>query len=238
MIRFLAVLIGVAPATIWYGTKMIWVTRMNRADAPCQCDQAGRRWGQLILKLSGARVVMENEEVLDPDRPQILVANHQSWYDVLALIAAVPGRSVFVAKKELRKIPLFGPASEACGHIFIDRSDRNRSIQSLGEANKKLDEASPTIIMFPEGTRSATGALQPFKKGAFVLAIQSGVDIVPAAITGSREIMRKGSWKIRPGATIGVRFGEPISVDGLTLDDRNELTERARRAVAELQARP
>lgn len=232
------VVLGVAPATIWYGSKMMWIGWRKHPDAHCLCDQAGRRWGQLILKLSGAGVALENEEVLDPDRPQILVANHQSWYDVLALIAAVPGRSVFVAKKELRKIPLFGPASEACGHIFIDRTDRSQSIQSLRDANKRLDEASPTIIMFPEGTRSGTGALGPFKKGAFVLAIQSGVDIVPAAITGSREIMRKGSWKIRPGATINVRFGEPISVDGLTLDDRNQLTERARQAVAELQARP
>ncbi|MGB1658469.1 MAG: lysophospholipid acyltransferase family protein, partial [Longimicrobiales bacterium] len=93
------------------------------------------------------------------------------------------------------------------------------------------------IIMFPEGTRSKTGELQAFKKGAFVLAIQSGVDIVPAAIIGSRDVMNQGSLKISPG-TITVRFGTPISVEGLGMEDRNELTSRARAAVLALQAEP
>jgi 1-acyl-sn-glycerol-3-phosphate acyltransferase len=98
-----------------------------------------------------------------------------------------------------------------------------------------LEDERPTIIMFPEGTRSPTGELQKFKKGAFVLAIQSGVDVVPAAISGSREVMRKGSFRIRPG-TIRVRFGEPISVEGLGIEQRNELTARAREALLGLQS--
>ncbi|HSG09869.1 MAG TPA: lysophospholipid acyltransferase family protein, partial [Longimicrobiales bacterium] len=92
----------------------------------------------------------------------------------------------------------------------------------------------PTVVMFAEGTRSRTGELRPFKKGAFILGIQTGVEVVPAAILGSREIMAKGSWRIRTGGTIRVRFGTPISVDGLEMKDRDDLTERAHRAVAEL----
>lgn len=235
MIRFFVVLISVAPATIWHGTRMIWATWRKSPNADCICEDGPREWAKAILRLSAASVELENEGVLDANRPQILVANHQSWYDVLALLAEVPGRSVFVAKKELRKIPLFGPAAAACGQIFIDRKDRSQAVQSLQVANSKLEEASPTIIMFPEGTRSATGALGPFKKGAFVLAIQSGVDIVPAAISGSREIMEKGSLRIRAGSSIRVRFGEPISVEGLAVEDRNALTEQAWQAVKALQ---
>lgn len=187
----------------------------------------------MILRLSGVKIVIENGEVIDPDRPQVLVANHASWYDVLALVGWVPGRSIFVAKKELESVPFFGPAARACGQIFIDRKDRASAVESLSRARKRLEEESPTIIMFPEGTRSATGELQPFKKGAFVLALQTGVDVVPAAIIGSRDVMRKGSLWIRPG-TIRVRFGDPISIEGMTFENRTELTDRARGALSEL----
>jgi 1-acyl-sn-glycerol-3-phosphate acyltransferase len=88
--------------------------------------------------------------------------------------------------------------------------------------------------MFPEGTRSATGRLQPFKKGAFVLAIQAGVEVVPAAISGSHEVMRKGSLLVHPG-TVRVRFGEPIDVGAYRLEQRDELTRRAREALLALQ---
>jgi len=179
-------------------------------------------------------VVIENLDVIDSERPQILVANHSSWYDVLVLLS-VPGTSLFVAKKELSRVPIFGRAIGGCGHIFIDRQDRNAAVQSLAGARELLEKESPTIIMFPEGTRTRTGELQRFKKGAFVLAIQTGVEVVPAAIIGSRDVMRKGSLRIRPG-TITLRFGVPIPVEGLGMDDRNELTEQARTAVRDLQA--
>ncbi len=235
MLRFLMVGISIAPATIWHGTRMIWAAWRKSPKLACVCDDGPRRWASLILRLSAAEVVLENQGVIDPDRPQILVANHVSWYDVLAILSGVPGRVVFVAKKELSKIPLFGPATKACGHIYIDRGDRKAAVESLGAARRQLEEENPTIVMFPEGTRSASGALQPFKKGAFVLAIQTGVEIIPAAIFGSRDIMKKGSYKIRAGSKIRVRFGEPIQVDGLTIDDRSELTERAWQALRALQ---
>jgi 1-acyl-sn-glycerol-3-phosphate acyltransferase len=175
--------------------------------------------------------VLHDAEVIDPDRPQVLVANHVSWFDVLALAGHVPGPFRFVAKKELEGIPVFGPAWQACGHISIDRQDRARAIESLAVARQRLVEERPTVILFPEGTRSITGELRSFKKGAFVLAIQTGVDVVPAAITGTRAIMRKGSWRIRTGRTIHVYFGEPIPVKGYEMEERNELPARARDSV-------
>jgi 1-acyl-sn-glycerol-3-phosphate acyltransferase len=235
VLRFFVVLLVIVPATLYHGARVIWGAYRGTPGAGDVCDRAPREWAALILRAAGASVVLENPEAIDPARPQIVVANHVSWFDVLALLAHTPGRSLFVAKRELERVPVFGRAITACGHILIDRDDRNRAVQSLGVARELLEKQSPTIIMFPEGTRSATGALQPFKKGAFVLAIQAGVDVVPAAIFGSREIMRKGSLKIRAG-TVRVRFGEPIPVEGLTMEDRNELTERAWRALAGLQS--
>lgn len=233
MFRLLLVFLGIVPATIWYGARMIWAVLRDSPSAACICHEAPRRWADVILRLSGVEVVLENVEVIDPERAQILVANHVSWFDVLALLADTPGRSLFVAKRELERIPVFGRAVRGCGHIFLDRGDAARAVESLGSARKRLEEESPTVIMFPEGTRSADGSLGAFKKGAFVLAIQTGVDVVPAAITGSREVMRKGSLLIRPG-TVTVRFGDPISVAGMDIEDRNELTAQARETLAGL----
>jgi 1-acyl-sn-glycerol-3-phosphate acyltransferase len=236
MIRLIVVCVALIPSTAWYGAKVLWAAFRGVPRENPVYDVAPRTWSKMILTLSGAEVVYEGVEIIDDSRPQILVANHTSWYDVLALTAFMPGRTVFVAKKELRKVPVFGPGAEACGHIFIDRQDRSSAVESLGAARKRLEEDRPTVIMFPEGTRSRDGTLKPFKKGAFVLAIQAGVDIVPVAITGSRNIMRKGSWKVSPGL-IRVRFGEPIPVSGMAVEDRNELTGQAWRAVAELLSR-
>jgi 1-acyl-sn-glycerol-3-phosphate acyltransferase len=234
MLRLILVLIAIVPATIYHGGRMMWAVARKSPNASCICDGAPRSWAKLLLWLSGVEIVLENPEAIDPDRPQILVANHTSWYDVLA-VSLIPGRYLFVAKKELASVPVFGPAVGGCGHIFIDRKDRKRAAGALEAARQRLEDESPTIIMFPEGTRSADGTLQPFKKGAFVLALQAGVDVIPAAIFGSRDVMKKGSFLIRPG-TIRVRFGDPIKVRGLDLDDRNELTGRAHAALLGLQA--
>lgn len=235
MIRLILVALAIVPATLWYGLKVIWHAYRGTPPGAEVYDLAPRNWSRLILRLSGVTVRFEGADVIDPERAQILVANHVSWYDVLVLAGFLPGRCVFVAKRELERVPVFGRAATACGQIFIDRRDHASAVESLAVAKKRLEEDRPTIIMFPEGTRSATGDLRAFKKGAFVLAIQAGVDIVPAAIIGSRDVMRKGSLLVRPG-TITVRVGQPIAIEDTGLDSRNDLTGRARDAVAALLA--
>ncbi|HCK59889.1 MAG TPA: hypothetical protein DHW11_01620 [Gemmatimonadetes bacterium] len=234
MIRLIGVLIWIGPATIWYGGRMIWAVLTGSSDKTCICQKSPKRWASQLLWISGVKICFENIELINPNKPQILVANHSSWYDVLALVL-IPGTFVFVAKRELASIPIFGRAIGSCGHIFVDRQDRSAAVRSLDVAKDLLENDSPTIIMFPEGTRTKTGELQKFKKGAFVLAIQTGVDVLPAAVVGSREVMKKGSLRIKPG-TITVRVGMPIEVDGLNMEDRNELTEGARNTVMQLQA--
>ena len=238
MIGLLRVALAVIPATLWWGGLILWSAFRKSEKLPCRCDELPRRWARLLLKAAATRVELENLERIDPDRPQILVANHVSYFDVLAVMAYVPGKLRFVAKKELADVPVFGPAWRACGHVSIDRQNAESAHRSLDLVRRRIEEERPTVVLFPEGTRSASGELRPFKKGAFVLAIQTGAEVVPAALFGTREIMRKGSWMIRTGRTIRVRFGEPLSVQGLGMEDRDALTRRAHDAVAALLGSP
>jgi 1-acyl-sn-glycerol-3-phosphate acyltransferase len=230
MIRLAIMLVVVPPLTFWWAMRIWWGTRAQAPDPARVQDEYPRRWAAALLRCAGVKVVVENAGVLNPGAPQILVANHTSWFDVLALSAYVPGRYCFVAKKEVRRAPFLGYAIERCGHIFIDRTDHELALQSMEDVRSRLEKEKPTVIMFAEGTRSATGELQTFKKGAFILAIQTGADIVPAAVSGSREVMRKGSFFVHSG-TIVIRLGEPIPVESLTIAERDGLMRDTREAM-------
>lgn len=230
--RTLRVAVAAVGWTLWYGTRILFHSAFKTSRWREVCRTAPRRWSRRLVEASSVTVEFEGLEHLR-EGGQILVANHESWYDVLALAGYLPVEYRFVAKKELGRVPVFGPAWQACGHISIDRQDRASAIESLEVAARQIRERDTTIVMFPEGTRSESGELQPFKKGAFVLAIQAGVPIVPVGISGSRDVMAKHRWRIRPG-TIRIRIGEPIPVDGLVHADRDRLTARAHSRVAAL----
>lgn len=224
---------GVVLTLFWAGRVVL--TSMFRS--PCElrkfCLKAPRVWTRQLLWIAGVEVEIEGTEHLEPGRPQIVVANHSSWFDVFALSAYFPERYHYVAKKELSRIPVFGKAWIVCGHIAIDRSDLSSAVASLERAAEKIAGEDATIIMFPEGTRSRTGELQRFKKGAFMLALKAGVPVIPLAIRGSRDVMPKGSWLVRPGR-IRLTVGRPISVEEYTVSRRDELVRDARSAVARL----
>lgn len=198
---------------------------------------APRQWSSGILRAAGVRVRYENLERLPQGRAQILVANHESWFDVFALAATLPVDYRFVGKQELARIPVFGPAWLAAGHYSIDRSDRQAAIGSLDRVGRRMKEGGHTVVLFPEGTRSADGRLGPFKKGAFVMAINAGVPVVPVAIRGSRQIMPKGRWTAR-GGEIVVRVGESISTEGYGVEDRDALTRVAKGRIEALKEGP
>ena len=234
MIRTLWVYLVGAVATLWYaGTTVIrsyvWRRNMHRA-----CDKAGRHWARAILRAAGARVVLDGVENLRTDVPQILASNHQSWFDVFALAADLPVRYRFVAKRELGGIPVFGRAWKSCGHVSVDRGNRESAIESLDQAWREVHQDRLTMVLFPEGTRSPDGRLLPFKKGAFVLAIQGQVPLVPVAVVGSRDIMPKGGKRVRAGE-IRIRIGQPIPTAGTTLQDRDRLLQECRAAILELK---
>ncbi len=198
------------------------------------CDWAARGWGRTILRVAGIKVKMEGLENLRTDAPQIVVSNHQSWFDVFTLAAVLPVRYRFVAKKELAEIPVFGRAWRGCGHVSVDRGNKEAAIDALDQAWREVHEDGLTMVLFPEGTRSPDGRLKRFKKGAFVLAVQGQVPLVPVAVLGSREIMRKGSNRISSGE-ITVRIGTPIPTEGSTIRDRNRLMKASWKAVHALK---
>ena len=144
----------------------------------------------------------------------MFVANHASMIDIWAVFIAVPASFRFIAKKQLSFIPLFGWAMRAGRFIFIDRQNALAARRSMDEAARRI-RAGQSVVIFPEGTRTRDGRLGAFKKGGFRLAIDSGADIVPIAIKGSRELMPRGAALIRAG-TVRVELGEPIPAAGLT----------------------
>ncbi|MEX2281890.1 MAG: lysophospholipid acyltransferase family protein [Gemmatimonadota bacterium] len=191
-------------------------------------------WGKSIIWASLIKVEAQGLEHLRMDQPQIVASNHQSWFDVFSLAAKLPKKFRFVAKEELSRIPLFGRAWRICGHISVNRSDRLQAIRILGHWGDVVRNDNSIIVIFPEGTRSATGELLPFKKGAFMLALHTHVDIVPTAVIGSSRVLPKGDWRVRKGRII-VRFGEPIPTVGYTEKNREELVALVRERIQQLK---
>ncbi len=188
-----------------------------------------RPWARCILVTCGVRVRVRGRDRLPRGVPVIYITNHQSHFDVLALIVALPGQYRIIAKKELFRIPVFGWALALAGFIRIDRTDRDQARRSLDVAARRV-RAGRSVVVFAEGTRSADGRLAPFKKGGFILAISSGCPIVPITISGSRAILSRRSHDIRRG-TIDVVIGDPIDTSGASYESRDLLIARARAAI-------
>jgi 1-acyl-sn-glycerol-3-phosphate acyltransferase len=190
----------------------------------------GRTWLSWIFHACGIRVVAEGLEHIDRTQPYVIMSNHQSVLDVGALVLTLPVSWRFVAKRELTYVPFFGWALGLSDQVVIDRGNRTRSMQSLARAAERI-RGGINVIIFPEGTRSETGELGEFKSGGFHLAIQAQVPILPATVSGSFELIPKRSLRIHSG-TIRVVYGTPIPTTGFTSDQRSELKERVRAAIA------
>ncbi|MGE0816917.1 MAG: lysophospholipid acyltransferase family protein [Vicinamibacterales bacterium] len=164
----------------------------------------------------------------------VFCANHQSNVDPPVLYRVLHPRLHILFKAELRKLPVLGLVMETGGFVPVDRDSRERSLGSIERAAASIREGN-SFLIFPEGTRSRTDQLLPFKKGGFIMAIKAQAPIVPVAITGGRAAMQKGSPIVRP-VTVSVRIGDPIDTAGLTLDDRDDLIARVRGAIEALLA--
>ena len=193
-----------------------------------------RAWGRSVLRASGVRVAVSGGEGIAPGRAYIFMANHQGNYDIPVLLGHLPVEFRWLAKKELFRIPLFGRAMTAIGCIAIDRGDRESAFGSLRRAADVLARGTPMMI-FPEGTRSPDGSLLPFKKGGFMLAIGSGVPIVPVVIRGTRAVMPKGRLMIRAGE-VALAIGRPIATAGMSPDHRDGLMQQVREALLQPSA--
>lgn len=184
---------------------------------------ATRTWARSVNAAAGVKVRLHNPERLARETGVVYIANHVSWFDIFALAASLP-RYSFIAKSELRRIPLFGFGAEAAGIVFLDRDNRKAAFESYKLAAKEVQRGR-SIVVCPEGTRGRDYHLRPFKKGPFVLAIAAQSPIVPTIVHGAREVMRKGSFRIRPGV-VDIHFLDPIETKGLDYDDRADLMTR------------
>ena len=190
----------------------------------------GRLWANLNLWAAGVRVRLKGFENLNSDQAYVFLSNHQSGFDILALMGKLRVLFAWLAKEELFRIPILGHAMRAAGYIPIDRSDRRKAVESLNQTAAKVQEGT-SVMIFPEGTRSPDGVLQEFKKGAFLLAIKSQQFIVPIAISGSHRILAKrGKWIIQPGV-IDITIEKPISTLGLTVKDNDGLMRTVRETI-------
>jgi 1-acyl-sn-glycerol-3-phosphate acyltransferase len=187
-----------------------------------------RNW----LRLSGARVRVRGLEHLDPTRSYVFIANHRSFLDTATLFYYTKRRIGLVAKKELLKVPILGYGMGFCNILAIDRSNRQRAIQTMKAATDRL-RAGVSFGVFAEGTRARPGQLLPFKKGGFYMAVEAGVPIVPVAFKNTDVLMGKGEGTARPGV-IEMVLLPPIETKGLKTDaDVKSLTERTHALVAE-----
>jgi 1-acyl-sn-glycerol-3-phosphate acyltransferase len=187
----------------------------------------------LALGLAGIRYRVRGREHIPKSRAVVFCSNHESNVDPPVLFQALHKRLHVLFKAELTKLPVLGAVMVAGGFVPVERDRREASMASIERAAESI-RAGNSFLIFPEGTRSRTSELLPFKKGGFIMAIKAQAPIVPVAVHGGRAAMQKGSWFVRP-VMVDVRIGEPVETAGFTLDDRDQLIDIVRARIEKLR---
>lgn len=228
MIRFIFINIFI---TIYTLIQCIWAFIISFFDKDGRLIHrwCAAPWAKTILFICGVKLEVKGIENIREDTPCIYMSNHQSYFDIFALLAGLPVDFKFILKKELMKIPLLGTAMRRAGYISLDREDSRKAIVSVNMAADRIRNGA-SVLIFPEGTRSKDGVVGEFKKGGFHLAMKAGCDIIPVAIVKSRDIVPKGSLKVNRGA-IYFNIGKAIPVKGYPKREMAILMEKVREAV-------
>lgn len=211
--------------TLWAGFVVIGWSYIDR-NSP-MIHRACRWWGRNLLKIAHIPVQVEGLEHLKPGQAYVFAANHRSNFDIFALIAVLPGRFLWVAKKSLFHVPVLGLALSRMGSISVDRENLRSAVQSLDRATA-IVKSGVSMVIFPEGTRSLSRELLPFKKGVFIMALKAGQPIVPVSISGTRFIQPRETIRMRPGP-IKVVISPPIAPG--TFNRKEELMAAVRQAI-------
>lgn len=180
------------------------------------------KWAWFLLKLAGVKIEVNGLENITQGESYIFISNHASLLDIPTVCLGLPFQLRFLAKKELFKIPLFGPALLSAGHIKIDRGNLESAVKSLKEAAIVLKKRGYSALVFAEGTRSLNGEVGRFKKGGVILALSMGIPIVPVSISGSASLAAKGVYMVKSGK-IKMTIGKPISTEGKDISTRHQL---------------
>ncbi|MBI2569100.1 MAG: 1-acyl-sn-glycerol-3-phosphate acyltransferase [Candidatus Schekmanbacteria bacterium] len=229
--RAVFVATAVVLLTIVHGLSVI-VLGLLGARARPHAYRVARAWARAIVRLSGIALTVEGGENVASGTCYMVVANHRSLLDIPVLMAGMPMPLRFATKKALFAIPIFGQGIRALGMVPIDRHNSTRAMSSIREAVRHRI-AGASFLFFPEGTRSRTDQLLPFKRGAAVTAIEADLDVLPVAILGTEHVLPADTMRLRPGP-VRLRIGYPIGADSVAFAGREELTLETRRAIQEL----
>lgn len=202
-----------AAQTLARGPMAIWAASRG---AMSKVEQHQVLWARAQLSASRVRLEVTGEHNVKPRRPYVIIANHVSNFDPIALFAAVPTGMTYVAKSELVKVPIFGEIIRRTGAVFVDRGDTQKAVAAMQAAADRVREGQ-SVLVFPEGTRSRDGQLKSFKKGGFLLAQQAGVDLLPVVIRGTADVLPYGARVPMPGS-VHVTILPPVPTVGTTRD--------------------
>ena len=181
-------------------------------------------WGKTLSFIFNIKLVVKGKHNLQ-NRNYVFVSNHASLIDIPLLLIAVNRYTVFIAKSELSKIPIFKSILDRAGFIFVDRKNNDSAVKSMNNLMEDIKKIPRSVAIFPEGTRTSDGNLLPFKKGAAIFAINTDIPVVPVAISGTYSWSKKKLFDISQ-SVINFEFGEPITTDNYSFDDRDYLTEK------------
>ena len=227
MIRTTFIILWVVLTTSFWGLAAIFTSFFTRTGNPVHI--IARTWARGILFASRINVTVNGLANIDPGQSYVYMANHQSNFDIPVLLAHLPVQFRWLAKAELFKIPIFGRAMRGAGYVKIDRFNQESAFESIKEAGSRMKNGV-SVMIFPEGTRSRDGKIRPFKKGGFIMAVDSGVPIVPVILQGTRSIMEKSSLKINTGEVI-LNIATPIATSGFARDNKDDLIASVRTAI-------
>lgn len=190
-----------------------------------------RVWSRVWLAASGTKLEVEGAENIDPKRSYVVVANHLSTLDIMACLLAVPLPIRFLAKKELFRVPVLAQGMRMVGIIEVDREARGAVHSEVNRQSRELIEKGRSLIIYAEGTRPRNGVMKPFKKGAFTMAISSGLPVLPLSIHGSYEAWPPGTPLVR-GGVIKIILDKPVETEGMTTSDTGDLRNQVREVIA------
>jgi 1-acyl-sn-glycerol-3-phosphate acyltransferase len=212
---------------------------LGRVDARV-CDQRLDRWSRGLLRIAKVNVLTVGREHITPGESYVVMSNHQSHFDIPVIFQALGIPMRMVAKKELFRIPVMGPAMRYSGFVEVDRARSTRAMRSLSAARERLNQDRTSVWIAPEGTRSTTGELGKFKRGGFHLAIDAGLRILPVVVDGSLRIHRAGETHVHKHQTVGVTIRPPIDAPGFGRARTEGLIEAVRATIVEAlpRARP
>jgi 1-acyl-sn-glycerol-3-phosphate acyltransferase len=223
-------------STILCGCVSIVITLFDKSGNTA--IRVARAWARSILWFAGVRVKVEGLEKIDLAGRHVFCSNHLSYMDTPVVLGHIPTQFRFLAKKGLFDIPFMGTHLKQAGHIPVPLDDPRAAVRTLSLAAKGIQEHHTSMLIFPEGGRSDDGQLQPFKDGGAYIAIKAQVPLVPVALIGTREVLAMHSATFHPWRRVILRIGEPIPTDGLTLRNRQELTEVVRARIVDMLAKP